>query len=102
MIHEPSICMNYVTVKKWAMFFIGILCAIVIADALSNVIVSGKAFKHGGDRRRHTEKRRNHDPASGKLHSSDDVTPNREVRFPLRPAFFMYIVLDLKPHNLYK
>jgi hypothetical protein len=32
--------MNYATVKKWALFFIGILCAIVIADALSNVIVS--------------------------------------------------------------
>ena len=32
--------MDYATVKKWALFFIGILCAIVIADALSNVIVS--------------------------------------------------------------
>ena len=32
--------MEYATVKKWALFFIGILCAIVIADALSNVIVS--------------------------------------------------------------
>jgi hypothetical protein len=32
--------MDYATVKKWAMFFIGILCAIVIADALSNMIVS--------------------------------------------------------------
>jgi hypothetical protein len=28
------------TVKKWATYFIGILCAIVIADALSNMIVS--------------------------------------------------------------
>jgi len=32
--------MDSATVKKWATFFIGILCAIVIADALSNVIVS--------------------------------------------------------------
>lgn len=32
--------MDYATVKKWAMFFLGILCAIVVADALSNVIVS--------------------------------------------------------------
>lgn len=32
--------MDSATFKKWAMFFIGILCAIVIADALSNVIVS--------------------------------------------------------------
>lgn len=32
--------MEYATIKKWALFFIGILCAIVIADALSNVIVS--------------------------------------------------------------
>lgn len=37
---EPSICMDSATVKKWVTFFIGILCAIVIADALSNVIVS--------------------------------------------------------------
>jgi hypothetical protein len=32
--------MEYATVKKWALFFIGILCAIVIADALSKLIVS--------------------------------------------------------------
>jgi len=32
--------MDYSTVKKWVIFFIGILCAIVIADTLSNVIVS--------------------------------------------------------------
>jgi hypothetical protein len=32
--------MDYATVKKWAIFFIGILCAIILADALSNVIVS--------------------------------------------------------------
>jgi hypothetical protein len=32
--------MDYETVKKWTLFFIGILCAIVIADMLSNVLVS--------------------------------------------------------------
>jgi len=32
--------MDFAAVKKWAVFFIGILCAIVIADALSNVMVS--------------------------------------------------------------
>ncbi|MFA5347221.1 MAG: hypothetical protein WC294_03725 [Methanoregula sp.] len=32
--------MDYATVKKWAAFLIGILCAIVIADALSTMIVS--------------------------------------------------------------
>ena len=32
--------MDFAAVKKWAVFFIGILCAIVIADALSNVLVS--------------------------------------------------------------
>jgi hypothetical protein len=32
--------MNFAPVKKWAIFFIGILCAIVIADKLSNAIVS--------------------------------------------------------------
>jgi hypothetical protein len=32
--------MDYPTVKKWVLFFIGILCAIVIADVLSNFIVS--------------------------------------------------------------
>jgi hypothetical protein len=32
--------MDYATVKKWAIFFFGILCAIVIADALSMLIVS--------------------------------------------------------------
>ena len=31
--------MDFAPVKKWAIFFIGILCAIVIADALSNAIV---------------------------------------------------------------
>jgi len=32
--------MDFAPVKKWAIFFIGILCAIIIADALSNAIVS--------------------------------------------------------------
>jgi hypothetical protein len=32
--------MNFAPVKKWAIFFIGILFAIVIADKLSNAIVS--------------------------------------------------------------
>jgi uncharacterized protein HemY len=32
--------MDFAAVKKWAVFFIGILCAIVIADTLSNVLVS--------------------------------------------------------------
>jgi uncharacterized protein HemY len=32
--------MDSTTVKKWAVFFIGILCAIVIADALSNIVVT--------------------------------------------------------------
>jgi hypothetical protein len=32
--------MDFAPVKKWAIFFIGILCAIVIADKLSNAIVS--------------------------------------------------------------
>jgi hypothetical protein len=40
MVHEPSTCMDYATVKKWVTFFIGILSAIVIADVLSDVIVS--------------------------------------------------------------
>ena len=32
--------MDFAPVKKWAVFFIGILCAIVIADTLSNALVS--------------------------------------------------------------
>jgi hypothetical protein len=32
--------MDFTPVKKWAIFFIGILTAIVIADALSNLLVS--------------------------------------------------------------
>jgi hypothetical protein len=32
--------MDFAPVKKWAIFFIGILCAIVIADALATVLVS--------------------------------------------------------------
>jgi hypothetical protein len=31
--------MNFEPVKKWVIFFIGILCAIIIADSLSNAIV---------------------------------------------------------------
>jgi hypothetical protein len=32
--------MDFAPVKKWTIFFIGILCAIVIADVLTNAIVS--------------------------------------------------------------
>ena len=32
--------MDFAAVKKWMVFFIGILCAIVIADLLSNTIIS--------------------------------------------------------------
>jgi hypothetical protein len=32
--------MDFAPVKKWVVFFIGILCAIVIADAFSNLLVS--------------------------------------------------------------
>jgi hypothetical protein len=32
--------MDFAPVKKWAVFFIGILCAIVIANTLSNAFVS--------------------------------------------------------------
>jgi hypothetical protein len=32
--------MDSETIKKWALFFIGILCAIIIADALSTLLVS--------------------------------------------------------------
>jgi hypothetical protein len=32
--------MDFAPVKKWAFFFMGILCAIVIADTLSNALVS--------------------------------------------------------------
>jgi hypothetical protein len=32
--------MDLAPVKKWAVFFIGILCAIVIANTLSNALVS--------------------------------------------------------------
>ncbi len=32
--------MDFAPVKKWAIFFIGILCAIIIADALATVLVS--------------------------------------------------------------
>jgi len=32
--------MDSATVKKWVLFFVGILCAILIANALSNSIVA--------------------------------------------------------------
>jgi hypothetical protein len=32
--------MDSAVIKKWAIFFAGILCAILIADALSNMIVA--------------------------------------------------------------
>lgn len=32
--------MDMLTVRKWVIFFIGILCAIIIADTLSNMIVA--------------------------------------------------------------
>jgi hypothetical protein len=32
--------MDFAPVKKWVVFFIGILCAIVIANTLSNALVS--------------------------------------------------------------
>jgi hypothetical protein len=32
--------MDFAPVKKWTVFFIGILCAIVIADTLSHALVS--------------------------------------------------------------
>jgi hypothetical protein len=31
--------MDYAVIKKWLIFFAGILCAIIIADALANLIV---------------------------------------------------------------
>ena len=32
--------MDFTEVKKWIIFFLGILCAIVIANALSNMIMN--------------------------------------------------------------
>ena len=32
--------MDFAPVRKWAIFFIGILCAVVIADSLSNAIIA--------------------------------------------------------------
>jgi hypothetical protein len=32
--------MDSATIKKWTIFFIGILCAIIIAEALSSIVVS--------------------------------------------------------------
>ena len=37
---KPNTSMEFAIIKKWTLFFIGILCAIMIAEALSNIIVS--------------------------------------------------------------
>lgn len=37
--------MDFAQVKKWAIFFIGILCSIIIADALATVLVSFAAIE---------------------------------------------------------
>lgn len=34
------ICMEFADVKKWVIFFLGILVAIIIADALSNIVMN--------------------------------------------------------------
>jgi uncharacterized protein HemY len=36
--------MEFADVKKWVIFFLGILCAIVIANALSNLIMTYTAI----------------------------------------------------------
>ena len=36
--------MNFAAIKKWVIFFTGILCAVVIADALSTIIISAAGF----------------------------------------------------------
>jgi len=36
--------MNMSSVRKWAVFFIGILCAILIADSLSNIIITASGL----------------------------------------------------------
>ncbi len=33
-------CMEFAEVKKWVFFFLGILCAIIISDNLSNLITN--------------------------------------------------------------
>jgi hypothetical protein len=35
----PTLTMDFAPVKKWGIFFLGILCAIVLADALATVLV---------------------------------------------------------------
>jgi hypothetical protein len=36
--------MDMASVRKWAVFFIGILCSILIADAVSNAIVTASGL----------------------------------------------------------
>jgi len=36
--------MEFADVKKWVIFFLGILCAIIIANALSNLIMAYTAI----------------------------------------------------------
>jgi hypothetical protein len=35
----PTLTMDFAPVKKWGIFFLGILCAIVLADALATILV---------------------------------------------------------------
>jgi len=39
-LRHPILIMDMVSFRKWAVFFIGILCSILIADTLSNTIVT--------------------------------------------------------------
>ncbi|MCK7505068.1 MAG: hypothetical protein MZV70_13985 [Desulfobacterales bacterium] len=39
-VQKPITSMDLAPVRKWALFFIGILCAIVIADTLAMMLVS--------------------------------------------------------------
>jgi hypothetical protein len=39
-LRQPIEIMDMLMVRKWVIFFIGILCAIIIADTLSNMIVA--------------------------------------------------------------
>lgn len=39
-LRHPIEIMNMTSVRKWAVFFIGILCAILIADTVSNAMVN--------------------------------------------------------------
>ncbi len=38
--NHPIIHMEFAVIKKWVIFFLGILVAIIIANALSNLIVA--------------------------------------------------------------